>query len=200
MLVVDESYVEFAPDPVAASVLPGADRDGLPDNVPGVPDNVIVLRSPSKFFGLAGARVGVAWSPSAGSGRCCAAAAARGPSPPWRSLPVVAALADRAWVAATHAALRSDACWLGDHLCRIGGRSPRAGRRRIGDPLPAAAGRRRRADWRRGWPRPASGSGRSARATAWPARRCGSPLPAATSGRSAAAMLAAALERACACW
>ena len=47
--VVDESYVDFVPDPGAASVV-GADVD-----------NLVVLRSPSKFWGIAATRVGVAW-------------------------------------------------------------------------------------------------------------------------------------------
>ena len=115
VLVVDESYAEFAPDPAAASVLgarPGPVRDD-------VPENVIVLRSPSKFFGLAGARIGVAWSPS---GRLRAMLRGRRGSWPVSALevaPVVAALADRDWIAATHAALRSDACWLAGHLRRF---------------------------------------------------------------------------------
>ena len=117
VLVVDESYVEFTPEPAAASVLPGNDRDGLPVNV-------IVLRSPSKFFGLAGARVGVAWSPSRRLRELLRVRRGSWPISALEVAPVVAALADRAWVAATHAALRSDACWLGEHLGRIGGRSP----------------------------------------------------------------------------
>jgi histidinol-phosphate/aromatic aminotransferase/cobyric acid decarboxylase-like protein len=47
--VVDESYVDFVVDPGAASVV-GADAE-----------NLIVLRSPSKFWGIAATRVGVAW-------------------------------------------------------------------------------------------------------------------------------------------
>ena len=48
-LVVDESYVDFVPDPDAATVV-GADVE-----------NLVVLRSPSKFWGIAATRVGVAW-------------------------------------------------------------------------------------------------------------------------------------------
>jgi histidinol-phosphate aminotransferase len=47
--VVDESYVDFLPDPGTATVI-GADVD-----------NLVVLRSPSKFWGIAATRVGVAW-------------------------------------------------------------------------------------------------------------------------------------------
>ena len=48
-LVVDESYVDFLLDPNSATV---AGRAG---------ENVIVLRSPSKFYGIAATRAGVAW-------------------------------------------------------------------------------------------------------------------------------------------
>lgn len=115
VLVVDESYAEFAPDPAAASVL-GDRRSPATGDVPA---NVIVLRSPSKFFGLAGARVGVAWSPSE---RLRAILRGRRGSWPVSALevvPVVAALADGEWIAATHAALRSDACWLAGRLRRF---------------------------------------------------------------------------------
>jgi histidinol-phosphate aminotransferase len=48
-LVVDESYVNFAPDPASRSVI-GCDEP-----------NVVVLRSTSKFYGIAACRAGVAW-------------------------------------------------------------------------------------------------------------------------------------------
>jgi histidinol-phosphate/aromatic aminotransferase/cobyric acid decarboxylase-like protein len=48
-LVVDESYVDFLLEPDSATV---AGRAG---------DNVIALRSPSKFYGIAATRAGVAW-------------------------------------------------------------------------------------------------------------------------------------------
>ena len=50
-LVVDESYVDFTADPIGASII-GCD---LP--------NVVVLRSPTKFYGIAAARTGIAWCP-----------------------------------------------------------------------------------------------------------------------------------------
>lgn len=49
VLVVDESYVEFLRDPPAASMV------GSPAS------NVVVLRSASKFYGIAATRAGVAW-------------------------------------------------------------------------------------------------------------------------------------------
>ena len=48
-LVVDESYINFSPDPIGNTVI-GCD---LP--------NVVVLRSTSKFYGIAAARAGIAW-------------------------------------------------------------------------------------------------------------------------------------------
>ncbi|MFN2504145.1 MAG: aminotransferase class I/II-fold pyridoxal phosphate-dependent enzyme [Acidimicrobiales bacterium] len=48
-VVVDESYINFAPDPASASVI----GCHLP--------NVVVLRSTSKFYGIAAARAGIAW-------------------------------------------------------------------------------------------------------------------------------------------
>jgi histidinol-phosphate/aromatic aminotransferase/cobyric acid decarboxylase-like protein len=48
-LVVDESYVNFTPDPLGSSAL-GCD----------VP-NLVVLRSTSKFYGIAALRAGIAW-------------------------------------------------------------------------------------------------------------------------------------------
>ena len=119
------------PDPAAASVLGAPAGAGLPDNVP---ENVIVLRSPSKFFGLAGH--GWAW-PGRPPARLRAMLRGRRGSWPVSALevaPVVAALADRDWIAATHAALRSDACWLGR------------------PPPPARRGGGRRRWWTAPWP------------------------------------------------
>jgi histidinol-phosphate/aromatic aminotransferase/cobyric acid decarboxylase-like protein len=48
-LVVDESYVGFTPNPLAASAI-GCDAP-----------NVVVLRSASKFYGIAAVRAGIAW-------------------------------------------------------------------------------------------------------------------------------------------
>jgi histidinol-phosphate aminotransferase len=48
-LVLDESYINFAPDPLGMSAL-GCDEP-----------NVVVLRSTSKFYGIAAVRAGVAW-------------------------------------------------------------------------------------------------------------------------------------------
>ena len=48
-LVVDESYINFAPDPASRTVI-GCDEP-----------NVVVLRSTSKFYGIAACRAGIAW-------------------------------------------------------------------------------------------------------------------------------------------
>jgi histidinol-phosphate/aromatic aminotransferase/cobyric acid decarboxylase-like protein len=48
-LVVDESYINFTPDPAGLSVI-GCDQP-----------NVVVLRSTSKFYGIAAVRAGIAW-------------------------------------------------------------------------------------------------------------------------------------------
>jgi histidinol-phosphate/aromatic aminotransferase/cobyric acid decarboxylase-like protein len=48
-LVVDESYIDFTPDPAGWSVI-GCDAP-----------NVVVLRSTTKFYGIAATRTGIAW-------------------------------------------------------------------------------------------------------------------------------------------
>jgi histidinol-phosphate aminotransferase len=50
ILVVDESYVGFTPNPLARSVI-GCDAP-----------NIVVLQSTTKFYGIAATRTGVAWS------------------------------------------------------------------------------------------------------------------------------------------
>jgi len=50
LLVVDESYINFTPDPLGNSVI-GCDLA-----------NVVVLRSSSKFYGIAASRAGVMWA------------------------------------------------------------------------------------------------------------------------------------------
>jgi histidinol-phosphate/aromatic aminotransferase/cobyric acid decarboxylase-like protein len=107
VLVVDESYVDFLAD-AAAVTLVGCGAG-----------NIIVLRSPSKFFGLAGVRSGVAWS-------------LHPPRAEWESRrtnwPVSAfaaqalttALAERAWAGGIREALTSDAAWLEDCLAPCG--------------------------------------------------------------------------------
>jgi histidinol-phosphate aminotransferase len=106
VLVVDESYIDFLPGHGTAT-LAGCDAG-----------NVVVLRSPSKFFGLAGVRSGVAWSRHPHRDRwrrgrtnwpvSAAAAAAR------------IALTSGGWAAATRSALAGDTAWLDRALARTG--------------------------------------------------------------------------------
>jgi histidinol-phosphate/aromatic aminotransferase/cobyric acid decarboxylase-like protein len=111
ILVVDESYVEFCPDPAAVSLL-GPTGAGL--------GNLVVLRSPSKFFGLAGCRVGVAWSPVSALRDAFSAPRGSWPLSALEVAPVAAALADRAWAEATRARLVADGAWLDGRLGRLG--------------------------------------------------------------------------------
>ncbi len=96
-LVVDEAFADTAP---VLSVAAAAGRPGL-----------VVLRSFGKFFGLAGVRLGFALT---GPGLAARTAAGLGP---WAvSGPAIAvgtaALADRAWIAATRTALNAAAARL----------------------------------------------------------------------------------------
>ncbi|MBW5421429.1 aminotransferase class I/II-fold pyridoxal phosphate-dependent enzyme [Streptomyces sp. BG9H] len=50
VLIVDEAYIEFLPDHAELSMT----QSGL--------SNVVVLRSPNKFFGIAGTRTGALWT------------------------------------------------------------------------------------------------------------------------------------------
>ena len=107
-LVVDESYVEFCADPAHWSLI-GVDAD-----------NVAVVRSPSKFFGLAGARVGVAWSPSPAIRSLLTPARGSWPVSAIEVAPVAAALADHAWTNQNRATTLADTAWLVDLLDRVG--------------------------------------------------------------------------------
>jgi len=61
LVVVDEAYAEFADGPSARALLDGADGDGPGDE--GGRDDVAVLRTFSKAYGLAGLRLGYALVP-----------------------------------------------------------------------------------------------------------------------------------------
>lgn len=104
VLVVDESYVEFCAEPSRWSLI-GCEVG-----------NVVVLRSPSKFFGLAGARVGVAWSPRADLVEAFEPQRGSWPVSAIEVAPVVAALADVAWAHANRARLQDDVAWLDAQL------------------------------------------------------------------------------------
>ncbi len=104
LLVVDESYVDFTDDPRSNTLIGHA------------PENVCVLRSASKFYGIAGARVGVAWS----RGRLIDDFGVREPWPVsgLDAIVLEAALADDAWVDRVRGLLRDDRDWLDDLLVR----------------------------------------------------------------------------------
>jgi histidinol-phosphate aminotransferase len=102
--VVDESYVDFLADPPAASVV-GADAD-----------NLVVLRSPSKFWGIAATRVGVAWCRD--RARLCDLLGRR-ETWPISGLDVAvaeAAMGSVGWAARSRRALHRDAAWLAGAL------------------------------------------------------------------------------------
>lgn len=98
-LVVDESYIDFLADGDTVTLI------GCPA------DNIIVLRSPSKFYGLAGIRSGVAWSRQP----------LRRKADAWRTpWPVSAlaaevlkqALSNQLWAEETRGLLAGDVAWL----------------------------------------------------------------------------------------
>jgi threonine-phosphate decarboxylase len=106
-LIVDESYMDFLPDGSDTSLV-GCEAD-----------NVVVLRSPSKFFGLAGIRSGVAWSRRSLRDELAA----------WRTPWPVSALAaealskalgDQSWARGVRGLLASDTAWLEDSLAQSG--------------------------------------------------------------------------------
>jgi len=99
VLVVDESYMDFLAEH-AAMTLVGC---GL--------GNVIVLRSPSKFFGLAGVRCGVAWTlhPLREQWR---RKRTNWPVSAFAAIALKAALAERSWAATVRRALARDVACL----------------------------------------------------------------------------------------
>jgi threonine-phosphate decarboxylase len=109
LLVVDESHVEFVPDPSGATVV-GADVD-----------NIVVLRSPSQFWGIAATRVGAAW--------CADRARLRGLLGRRETWPISgldlavaqAAIDSVAWAARSRRELAGDAAWLADVLRELPG-------------------------------------------------------------------------------
>jgi histidinol-phosphate aminotransferase len=114
ILVVDESYINFTPDPRGWTVM-GCEQP-----------NIVVLRSTSKFYGIAAMRAGVARSPDAellrrlfgrqenwglsGVDVTAACAAVRG----WD------------WADDTRARMHADNAWLGESLAGVPGLDLRA--------------------------------------------------------------------------
>jgi histidinol-phosphate/aromatic aminotransferase/cobyric acid decarboxylase-like protein len=109
-LVVDESYINFTPDPRRMAVL-GCDEP-----------NVVVLRSTSKFYGIAAVRAGVAWCRDGDR-----LARLFGRQENWGLSGVdvtVAAAAVRHgwdWADDTRGRMHSDSRWLADVLTRVPG-------------------------------------------------------------------------------
>lgn len=106
-LVVDESFADAEP---ALSLVP---------HLPALGERAVVLRSFGKFWGLAGLRLGFALAGEATAARLRALAG------PWAvGGPAIAtgraALADRAWAAATAARLTADAARLAGMLAAAG--------------------------------------------------------------------------------
>jgi histidinol-phosphate/aromatic aminotransferase/cobyric acid decarboxylase-like protein len=108
--VVDESYVDFLADPAAASVV-GADAE-----------NLVVLRSPSKFWGIAATRVGIAWCRDR---ERLERLLGRRETWPISGLDVAvaeAAMGSAEWATGSRRALRRDAAWLAAALRWLPGR------------------------------------------------------------------------------
>ena len=104
LLVVDESYVDFVPDPSGATVV-GADVD-----------NIVVLRSPSKFWGIAATRVGVAWCADPARLRSLLGRRETWPISGLDVAVAQAAMDSVAWAARSRRELAGDAAWLTDVL------------------------------------------------------------------------------------
>jgi histidinol-phosphate/aromatic aminotransferase/cobyric acid decarboxylase-like protein len=109
VLVVDESYIDFTPDPSGWSIL-GCE----------VP-NIVVLRSTTKFYGIAATRTGIAW---------CAEseplASLFGQQENWGLSGVdvrvaCAAVRDLDWSDRSRVQMHADNAWLAEILGRAGG-------------------------------------------------------------------------------
>jgi histidinol-phosphate/aromatic aminotransferase/cobyric acid decarboxylase-like protein len=114
ILVVDESYVGFTPNPVARSVI-GCD----------VP-NIVVLQSTTKFYGIAATRTGIAWSAEPRLLRRLF-----GRQENWGLSGVdvraaCAAMRDVAWAADSRRRMLDDSGWLAELLGGIDGLDLRA--------------------------------------------------------------------------
>lgn len=96
-LIVDEAFIDVTPED---SLVPHAGKPGL-----------IVLRSPGKFFGLAGARGGFVFAPAELRARLAEHLGPWAVSGPARHA-LRAALSDRAWQEATHTRLAAAATQL----------------------------------------------------------------------------------------
>jgi histidinol-phosphate aminotransferase len=121
-LVVDESYMDFQGS--ARSVHVSGSVGG--ESLIGTPlPNVVVLRSPTKFFGLGGARVGAAWTRDRLWADRLADGRGTWPLSPLDVHVTIAALADQAWAMHVRRRLSEDGRRLVDVLtaagCELGG-------------------------------------------------------------------------------
>ncbi len=104
VLVVDESYADFVARPELATVI-GCDTA-----------NIVALRSPSKFYGIAATRAGIAWAADgAWLGRLL------GPRETWPvsgldAAVAAAAMASTAWAETSRRRLLDDGQWLATAL------------------------------------------------------------------------------------
>ena len=114
-LVVDESYVDFVANPSHATVI-GADVE-----------NLVVLRSPSKFYGIAGTRVGVAWSADPDRLRDLLGQRETWPISGLDIMVAEAAMASHEWADRSRLLLGRDGRWLADELRRLPGTLIEAG-------------------------------------------------------------------------
>ena len=107
--VVDESYVDFVADPWAASVV-GTDVE-----------NLVVLRSPSKFWGIAATRAGVAWCADPERLRRLLGRRETWPVSGLDAAVAEAAMTSSEWACRARSDLAADAAWLADALRRLPG-------------------------------------------------------------------------------
>lgn len=106
-LIVDESAIDFLPDPSAATLV-GTDAD-----------NVVVLRTGADFYGIAATRTGVAWTRDP----LLRSLLAGQPAPSGLDVAVTeAALAAGDWATDARRRLAADAGWFHGVLPVLGGR------------------------------------------------------------------------------
>jgi histidinol-phosphate aminotransferase len=108
-LILDEAYIDFLAEPACLSMISA----GL--------DNVVVLRSPNKLFGIAGVRAGALWSRNRAVVRDVRAALFNWPISYLDAAAAVAALESAEWAKVTRARLLATARDMEDALERAFG-------------------------------------------------------------------------------
>lgn len=104
VLIVDEAYIEFLPEHAELSMT----QSGL--------SNVVVLRSPNKFFGIAGTRTGALWTLNSEIFRRVAERKLNWTLSHVDTVLATAALAETEWAERTRSALLSNALGLEELL------------------------------------------------------------------------------------